>query len=406
MRAIGPISLLGAALIEAQACGRGGQSVADGAADLVPVDAPAIPEAASAPLALDFSASGCGTFDANLPRCNGTAPLSLTFTPIASAEVTRFLWTFGDDTPDSSDRSAVHTYALPGPYRVTLVGLVPGLGSLQQTHDKYVNVVEAHAGGWCDVDMQCEDGLVCWCGSAAPCTPVLARGLCSRSCDPSTGAGASCPSGTACADLSVQISPASPPPMTPTTNTSWRRPVCLPSCVDDSSCTGGLGCRDLPNGDPITGWTRACFAGYPLPIGSPCRDATGKLVDADCAGRLCADLGAHGRCSADCSGMVCPNGAGCAQLGDGRYLCLSRCAGAESGLDGGSSDTACDDDPLLACELPGSPGPLGFTVPGASPTTKYCAPKRCARASDCAPAGTCPSGGGNCQSLTGASPPT
>ena len=117
MRAMGPISLLGAALIGAQACGRGGQSVADGAADLLPVDAPAVPEAASAPLALDFSASGCGTFDAKLPRCNGTAPLSLTFTPIASAEVTRFLWTFGDDTPDSSDRSAVHLRAageLPG----------------------------------------------------------------------------------------------------------------------------------------------------------------------------------------------------------------------------------------------------------------------------------------------------
>jgi hypothetical protein len=63
--------------------------------------------------------------------------------------------------------------------------------------------------------------------------------------------------------------------------------------------------------------------------------------------------------------------------------CLRRCdAGSEVCVGG---------DPLLACQLPGAMGALGFTVNPAE-TAKFCAPKACVKAEDCAPSGTCTNG--------------
>lgn len=177
--------------------------------------------------------------------------------------------------------------------------------------------------------------------------------------------------------------------------------MCLPACVDDAVCHPGSRCRDLLAGGPNPAWTRACFAEYPLDVGARCGEGPGKPTDADCAGGLCADLGAFGRCAADCSVIACPPGTACGRFGDGRTLCLAACPGAASATstrpDSGVTPT-CDDDPLLACEAPGAPGPLGFSVSAGSPATNtYCAPKRCTRNAECAPTGTCPAGGGHCQ---------
>jgi hypothetical protein len=125
-------------------------------------------------------------------------------------------------------------------------------------------------------------------------------------------------------------------------------------------------------------------------VGDTCRDATGALDDDLCATGRCADLGALGVCSAACGGGApCPPGSACAKLGDGRSLCLRACG----------NDFGCDRDPLLGCEPAGSAGPLGFqdTPPVAGAT--YCAPRKCAAKTECAPAGTClPLGaGGHCQ---------
>ncbi|MBC8132462.1 MAG: PKD domain-containing protein [Deltaproteobacteria bacterium] len=415
---LGSLSLFGIA------CGSAAQTTVDSSVDIAAFDAPPIPDMAPMPLALDFSATGCATFDPAVSRCGGYAPLTLSFTPIASAELTRFLWTFGDDTPDSSERSPTHTYSLPGSYRVTLVGLAPGVGSLQQSHAGYVTVLPAPTGQRCDVDQQCADNLSCWCGSSNPCNPVLARGLCSRACAPTPSGDGDCPTGTTCADLSTAIaSPLAIPgtttpsavPMTPL----WRRALCLPTCATDAQCATGFRCRDLLAAAPTptsttasapVSWTRACFAGYPWEIGARCGDSSGKPVDSDCASRFCADLGAHRRCSADCATTACPAGSACARFGDGRRLCLAACTGAAASIDAGAAPggvSLCDDDPLLACELPGtaSPmvavGPLGFTIAGsvAPASTRYCAPKRCTVNSDCGPAGTCPAGGGHCQRI-------
>ena len=381
-------------LVVGLGCGGGGQAKPDGARDgatdgvmdVVTLDVAAMPDAGPKPLSLDFSATGCIATDPVAARCSGVAPLTLTFTPIASEGLTRFLWTFGDKTPSSSERSPRHTYTVPGPYEVTLTaGGSPEVGSIQKSRLEFVHVLAAPVGAACDVDLQCAPTLSCWCGSAAPCTPVLTRGLCGRRCDEASGGATSCPLLTVCADLSA--TGAVPLTATPAAE-MWRRPLCLPACGTDDDCADGFLCRDLLAGQPARGWVRACFAKYPLAVGTRCGDLTGKPVDADCASRTCADLGAFGRCSADCGAIGCPAGTACAHFGDGRNLCLAACGGG----------TPCDDDPLLACEPAGAKGPLGFAVAN-DPMTQaatYCAPKRCTTSADCGPAGSCPAGGGNC----------
>jgi PKD repeat protein len=371
------------------ACGGNSQTPhTDAATDQVAADVVPVPDAGPAPLAIDFSVTGCATFDQTLPSCGGIAPLTLMFTPVASEDLVRFLWDFGDNT-QSSQRSPTHTYTTVGMFRVTLAATgATGSGSVQQDRENYVRVAPAPAGAWCDVDDQCAPDLTCWCGASGPCSPVLLRGLCTTACDDNAGGAAVCPETTVCADLSARIS--STGPVTANPGLAWRRPACLRACDVDSDCATGFRCRNLRTPASDDGWVRACFASYPLEIGARCGDDTGKAVDDDCASSLCADLGAFGRCSADCTTTGCPMGAGCAHFGDGRNLCLAAC----------TATTVCNDDPLLACEPPGAPGQLGFTVGSASATpasSKYCAPKRCVTSQDCGPAGTCPTGGGNCR---------
>src|SRR6185436_13727994 len=140
----------------------------------------------------------------------------------------------------------------------------------------------------------------------------------------------------------------------------------------------GLHCRDLPVTTPAGTWQRGCFPPAAAPAGSSCRSASGQLRNDACITGQCIDLGANGLCSLDCTRLPCPPRTTCADLTDGRHVCLERC----------TSDVTCDRDPLLACTAP-NPGPLGFTVPGGDPMATYCAPKTCAKHEDCGPAGTC-----------------
>lgn len=374
------------ALTSAAAFGCRGRSESpqDAAVEMPIVDAAPTPDAGPKPLALDFAVTGCATYDPSSSRCDGPAPLTLLFTPVASMELTRFFWTFGDST-SSSERSPSHTYSVPSAFTVTLTaGGESGTGSLQQSH--VVNVTGAPVGGWCDVDSECADGFSCWCGAANPCSPVLSRGLCSRPCDLASGGPANCPDGSSCSDLSVpQPADAGAAPG----GRIWQRPLCLATCSTDDDCRPGLACRALRATPETGGWVRVCFGFYPLAIGDRCVDPNGARVDTDCASLNCADLGLFGRCSAACaSDDDCPDGSGCAHFGDGRDLCLARCV----------EPLSCTDDPLLSCEAPGKPGPLGFTLMADKATVPsiFCAPKLCVTSDDCGPLGTCPTGGGNC----------
>jgi hypothetical protein len=325
-----------------------------------------------------------------------------------------------------------------------------------------VHVVPIEAGGACDLEAQCETGDTCWCDATQPCTPVLTQGFCARAC---TGAAGECGAGAACIDLSARSATgvaastiSSAAPSVAGASAAWRRPVCLPACVDDSTCPIGTRCRSLPTavapGDGSTAalgggaWTSACFAGYPLPIGARCGDASGAPVDADCASGLCANLGRFGRCALDCTSAACPAGSACAVLGDGRRLCLATCGSKPDGKPDPKQDPVtnppCDDDPWLACQAPRAPGtgagpatggdgavgPVGdaeaaadASVPDPAPAgpgpgpgafaladgastpaaaALYCSPTSCATASDCGPGATCGPGSGLCGIVPGA----
>jgi hypothetical protein len=452
------------------ACGGTAESAATDAATEAPTFEvrPDPDSSPGSPLALELSVTGCasfepqpiaggadqGTADAGTPavRCVGPAGVSLTFTPLASAGLTRFLWTFGDGSPDSTETAPLHTFALPGDYDVSVSAGGPA-GTASLSHPRYVHVVPVQAGGACDLEAQCETGGTCWCDATAPCSPVLTRGFCARAC---TGAAGECGAGAACIDLSARTStgasasPASaaatttPAAASPSTISSaapsaaaasgasaWRRPVCLPACADDSTCPTGTRCRRLPtavgpgDGTAAPGgvpWTAACFAGYPLPIGARCGDGSGALVDADCASGLCANLGRFGRCALDCTSAACPGGSACALLGDGRRLCLATCGS----MSGSMSGSPCDDDPWLGCQAPrasgtgaggavapagdadasvadpapAAPGPGAFALADGASTpaaeaASYCGPTSCATAG-CGPGATCAPGTGLC----------
>ena len=81
------ILLAGALLLGSWACSGAAQSPKDGAAEYVSPDSPIGSDAAIMPLALDFSATGCSKFDSTAPSCDGTAPLTLTFTPNARRRI-------------------------------------------------------------------------------------------------------------------------------------------------------------------------------------------------------------------------------------------------------------------------------------------------------------------------------
>jgi PKD repeat protein len=352
-----------------------GAPAADAAADVGEFDGPQ-------PLTLDIAVTGCKSYDPAVPRCLGAPPLTLSFAPVSSASLVRFLWTFGDGTPDSSDVAPVHSYLQQGDYDVTVVG-ASDQGTVSRTRRRLVSVAAVQAGGLCDVDGQCATGLACVCGAGTGCDAAFARGLCTAPCtDGACGAGAVCADlsppapggGDGGADASVA------PPLPPSAN--FRRPLCLAPCQGDADCPGGLRCRQLPGGGAPgqPRWVRACFPAIPGDVGQPCRDPSGALDDSACTSGSCQDLGALGLCSATCDPTeACPAGSGCAVLGDGRRLCLAAC----------SSTGDCARDPLLDCEAPGASGALGFTLLGGATGGAYCAPRGCQTAVDCAPAGTC-----------------
>jgi PKD repeat protein len=413
---------------------------ADGGLDGPGGDTPAadVPGA----LALDFAATGCDAVDAGATRadagtapCTGTPPLTLTFSPVSSAALTRFHWTFGDGTPASSERAPTHVYLLPGSYDVALVA-EGAVGSVSRQRAGFVEVTPVSAGSLCDVDAQCGSGLFCLCGQGAPCGVAFTHGVCSSACPAAgCGAGATCAivevpprivsatsdAGTEAGDASLAsdradasetagAKDASPAPdaaqpgdggggteagsigdASHATDSasgtgddggagSMPTPLCLAACTDDTGCPAGLVCRALPGLPGHGTWERACVPPFFRQLGDSCRNARGQLDDGLCGTGVCADLGALGMCSASCAaGAACPFGAVCATFGNGRTLCLETCF----------TSAPCAGDPLLACETGNGVGAQGFLTSPPAPTATFCAPRSCTSQADCAPSGTC-----------------
>ncbi|HVZ72505.1 MAG TPA: PKD domain-containing protein [Polyangia bacterium] len=397
-----------------------------------------------APLALDLAVTGCASYSVGQARCTGGPPLTLSFSPVGSPSLTRFLWTFGDGTPGSTDRAPTHTYTLPGLYDVSVVADGPA-GSVSRMRAMLVQVTTLATGAPCDVDAQCAAGVSCRCASGS-CGAAFARGVCTRAC-PSTGCGA----GAACAAFSfptpgtggsadagasdaAQVSDGATSDArdaaadhaptdaatTPDAATGDALPdtlaledgpsaggdassadaaavtsggVCLGACTADADCPAGLGCRSVPApAGAAARWARVCLPPAYQEIGAPCRDETGALDGDGCASGTCADLGALGACAASCDGGApCPTGSACATFGDGRALCVATC----------STTVTCARDPLLRCQAAGALGALGFHVTSATTGATYCAPRTCTGASDCGPAGACtpPGVGAHCTRL-------
>jgi PKD repeat protein len=321
-------------------------------------------------LEIDFAATGCPQYDLAAGRCSGPAPLTISFSPIGSSSITRFLWDFGDGTPKSADRAPAHTYVLPGMFTVTLVG-AGSTGTVSRTHRQFIAAGAAGLGASCDVDGQCATGLECLCGSGAACGEKFPRGLCTTECRAGT-----CSGGAVCADLAVNWRPGG--------STTLRIELCLAPCETDNSCAPGLGCRNLLSSASSAGpaWVRGCFARTSLDVGESCRTASGALSDDECVSGRCDDLGALGLCVATCA-QGCPPQTACAWFREGRTVCLRTCTGSGE----------CGRDPLIGCEGAGAPGALGFTIaPGSAPSSppvNVCAPKGCVADDDCGPAGAC-----------------
>jgi len=359
LRAVAAFALVGLA------CHDHGAAPRDGSSDGLVLDTPNA-------LTLDIGVLGCGqyeaagTCDADAavgPCCTGAPPMTLSFAPIGSPDLTQFLWDFGDGTPTTTERAPSHVYPHPGTFRVSLIGQGPSTGAVQPP-DPLTVVVDAIAtGGFCDVDAQCADGLSCVCTPASGCPPAFVRGFCSAACD-----AAACAAGAVCAAVSVVKSVDAGAGANPS--------VCVASCQTISDCGPGSVCETLP-ARPATAagaWTRGCLpVGALQDVGASCRDASDVLSDGACTTGKCADVGALGVCSADCDDVnPCPDGAACVALADGRQFCLLTCTA--------SSD--CGRDPLLACQ----PTPV---APARDRQVMVCSPRNCSRDSDCAPSGRC-----------------
>ncbi len=318
--------------------------------------------------AVDFTVSGCASYDPVGPRCSSKPPARLTFAPIATANVSRFLWDFGDGTARSSERMPMHTYALPGTYDVTLFGASP-VGTISRVRIALVAALANELGDACDVDAQCATPLTCLCGTANMCRMAFTRGTCSRLCS-----AIDCGTNAACADLSAPAGTRNPEP--------WQGARCVRACSEDRDCNPDHRCRLLPS-RPAGTWLRGCFPDLLGEVGDPCRGASGLLQDDACLSGRCADIGGLGLCTTDCRTTMCPGGGACAEFNDGRFLCLRTCL----------ATFACNRDPLLACSVADGKGPLGFQVTGAGPDVSYCGPRRCSNSLDCGPSGVCKSDG-------------
>lgn len=337
-----------------------------------------------------FSNCPAVSSDGGVVRCTGAAPLALQVVPITAPGLSGVLWSLADGgaPPASTEQSPDVLYAMPGTYPIRLVVMS---GSCGQTSARAeVGVVGAPTGGRCSVDAQCGGGDTCVCAATDPdagevCPGELAGGFCTRVCT-----GGSCDKDEECIDFS---------------RTTWgapelagqpfRHPICLPRCSVD--CRSGFTCRELPalvDGAGAGGriaWRSACFSRTAWDDGHACADANGKPSPGECAGGLCAPLGARNLCTSPCDNDPCPSTTVCATFNydPAHPICIPRC----------DPKSGCT-DPLLECRGADPAGWFGFTVPlGQAGGNAFCAPRRCSSEGDCTPAGHCvvpgPGGGGD-----------
>jgi len=354
-----------------------------------PVDMAVVPppaDAAAAALSAQIGFAGCPQVggDGGAAGCTGAAPLTLTLVPLTSPGVTGYLWTIPDGAvPASSTKSSpLVTFTMPGVYQVYLA-VVDADNQSRATASALIEVLPAPTGAPCTVSQQCNAGDDCRCSSAAAdggslCPTDLSDGFCTRACQ-----GGGCGDGLECVDLSLSASADPDAAAQP-----FRHPVCLPGCVDSSTCLGGFHCRLVPallDGQGAGGaiaWRPACFADLLWSEGHACIGGDGRAAPASCLGGECIEIGARNLCSSSCADAVnhpCAPGSACAtfQFDKAHPVCLPRCDKANPCA-----------DPLLDCAAPRDDGWLGFTVDDKVPTT-YCAPRRCALDKDCAMAGHC-----------------
>jgi PKD repeat protein len=234
----------------------------DGGLDALGGDAPGADVAG--PLAVDFAVTGCATFDVAAESCAGAPPLTLMFSPVSSPSLTRFLWTFGDGSPTSSERASTHTYLLPGTYDVGVVA-DGAMGSVSRTRASFVSVTALATGAPCDVDAQCAGGS-CLCGGGA-CAPTFPRGVCTAAC-PAAG----CAAGTVCATLEVPAPGAAKPDGggpaagdaadardAPTSSDATARDGAGDTVTSDAAAA-----RDAPTGDAPAGPSDAAASDTPV----------------------------------------------------------------------------------------------------------------------------------------------
>jgi PKD repeat protein len=358
-------------------CGGRSSAVVDAAADGAPPDASPPADGRPLPLTVDFTVAGCPRLDSTKLSCTGTAPFTVQFAPVATTSISQYRWNFGDNTADEISATPSHKFDMPGSFAVTLVVVSSTGGIAAKTRADFIVVLPDGLGTPCQADQQCTKNLFCLCSSASPCNTGPLNGMCTSSCQKDD-----CPVGSVCTNLATASANSS-------RGEPWQTQLCLPACDSDTDCTAGLRCRALPAWPNGTSWVHGCFADVPADLGGPCLDSTGARRSDLCVTGLCADLGALGLCSRDCSSALCPAGSDCAMFGDGRDLCLVPC-----------TSSSCDTDPLLTCTPPG-PSLLGYhlkTPPLGGQGGAYCAPKPCGSNSDCGTAGLCrqDSGGGHC----------
>jgi PKD repeat protein len=358
-------------------CAARSSPVADAGADIASPDTAPPADVGPLPLAIDFTVAGCPRLDSTVPSCTGVVPFTVQFAPFATTTISQYRWNFGDTPTDDNSATPLHTFATPGLFTVTLA-VVSSTGRVAtKKRTDYIKVLPQGMGAPCQADQQCATNLFCLCSAAKPCITGPLGGMCTSLCQKDD-----CPVGTVCTNLatsSANSGRAEP----------WQTQLCLPSCDSDADCTAGLRCRALPAWPNGTAWVHGCFADVPADLGGSCLDATGVRRSDLCVTGLCADLGALGVCSRDCSNALCPAGSDCAVFGDGRELCLIQC-----------SSSPCDADPLLTCVASGL-SLLGYhlkTPPISGQAGAYCAPRPCSDNTDCGAAGVCRAdpGGGHC----------
>lgn len=335
-------------------------------------------EAGSGDIMADIIVSGCERWETNdaSESCIGTAPITLIFSSLSSDGVESFQWRFGDESDPSPTQLTEHTYQIPGSYDVTL--LVSGdFGILEVKKSEFIVVEPAPLGLYCEEHENCET-LHCHCQSELVESGILdcpmeMAGICTKPCLDTP-----CDTGV-CVDLRLASSP------DVTDASTWRQPLCLPSCTENHHCRRpGASCIEVPvfqHEQEIPLWEPACIPPVLRQTGEPCINDLGELDDDLCFGGTCLDIGTSGNCSMQCEAETCPSQSGCIKFnGMEDNFCVPVC----------KKDYPCMDDPLLNCETGDSTGFYGFTViSNNSPPEKHCAPKSCIYSSDCGWGGYC-----------------